>query len=196
VHLSQYFSVETNNREAFSLGSPVQSNFGQFRWSPSLVLCVSFEQTVTEHQSEADGLVNAVMSLCKSCSLLSVCCSTEREGGNVRESLWVTRPVGPFKWFCLCRHTHVVRGCVCGCVCVCVFNTMGQMGIDVVNQKELTCCPGFDELFSLFNPSPSIHHMLGNRNTKLWTLYCTEEAAGEREGDRKIEKHRSIEAKL
>lgn len=44
---------------------------------------------------------------------------------------------------------------------------VGQMGIDVVNQEELTCCPGFDELFSLFNLSSSIPHMLGNSQYRL-----------------------------
>ena len=41
-------------------------------------------------------------------------------------------------------------------VCVCVYgNPVGQMGIDVVNQGELTCCRGSDELFS-----PSLSRLL------------------------------------
>ena len=73
--------------------------------------------------------------------------------------------------------------CVCVCVCVSARAAMyvqthththirsgvrieqqcaRQMGSEVVNQDELTCCPGFDELVSLFNPSPSIPHTLGN----------------------------------
>lgn len=37
----------------------------------------------------------------------------------------------------------------------------GTDGIDVVNHSELTCCPGFDELLSVFNPSPSAPLVLG-----------------------------------
>lgn len=69
-----------------------------------------------------------------------------------------------------------VSACVCSSDYVCADthtcsgvhrNTVGQMGHDVLSPDGLTCCPGFDELLSFFNPSPSIAHMLGNCQYRL-----------------------------
>lgn len=82
--------------------------------------------------------------------------STERERENVKESLWVSRCVCVCWSRYACADTHIRSGVRIEQHCA------RQMGSEVVNQDELTCCPGFDELVSLFNPSPSIPHTLGN----------------------------------
>lgn len=90
--------------------------------------------------------------------------STEREGEkgaeNAKGSLWVCRcvrlRVSVSHYACTDTQTHIhtfqvlnwtVRDRCCGS--------------GAINQEELTCCRRFDELLSLFNPSPPIPHTLG-----------------------------------
>lgn len=91
--------------------------------------------------------------------------STEREGEkgaeNAKGSLWVCRCV---RLPCVCvplcmrRHTHARTH---------VFQVLNWTvrdrccGSGAINQEELTCCRRFDELLSLFNPSPPIPHTPG-----------------------------------
>lgn len=72
------------------------------------------------------------------------------------------------------------------------WNKVGQMGIDVLNQEELTCCPGFDELFSLFNPSPSIPSMLGQQPKNKPTA-CRAQRIWSRETEDRLKKKQKNE---
>lgn len=159
--------------------STEQNNMGTtqfvFTWSVclyggltfcALVLRVyHFNRAVTVSVSTSQRQMGLLMQWCSyvrpATAAAPVClyCSTEREGENVKASLWVkSMCMCLFEWLSMCRHT------MSRCVYVCIGR---QMGIDVVNQEKLTCCLGFDELFSLFNPSPSIPHMLGNSQHRL-----------------------------
>lgn len=159
-----HFALSLILKLKFEMGqSAYVDSWGGLRFGALVLRVYYFNRAVSVSTSQRQ--MGLLMQWCRyvrpATAAAPVClyCSTERERESksaVRVCLHVS------VWVIIYVPTHNVL------LCVCVYrNTVGQMGIDVVNQEELTCCPGFDELFSLFNPSPSIPHMLGNSQYRL-----------------------------